>query len=193
MNIQKYKYYCKKPRSAIAKDILRVLLYAGLLTIAATSPYFGIAVWKAFSKKKKYPKRNFADTFTRLRRKRLLNIEYQGHDMEISLTEEGKKAAGYTQIDALRIPKPQKWDGKWRLVMFDIAYLKKPQRDAFRSQLRKLGFLLFQKSVWIYPFPCKVQVEFLRNFFGLGEKEVCLITADNIGARTSFLEKHFQL
>lgn len=38
----KYKYYFKKPKSEIVKDILSWLAIAGAVYIAASSPYFTI-------------------------------------------------------------------------------------------------------------------------------------------------------
>jgi len=191
----KYKYYFRKPRSEITKDIIRWLFMAGAIGIAATSSYLGINVWQAFRKAKKqekYQKQKFSDTFTRLRRKNVIYVEQRGHEVKISLTPEGRKLAGYMQIDSLIIKKPAKWDKKWRLVLFDIAQLKSIHRNAFRSKLKELGFFLFQKSVWLHAFDCRDEIEVLKDFFGLSDKEVCLITAEKIPMENSF-KKHFGL
>lgn len=190
--MRKYKYYFRKPKSEITKDILVTLFTAGVLAVAATSPYFGTAVWKAIRKRKRYSQRKFVDTFTRLRRKGLLVIQRDGHDLKISLTPEGKKRAGYMQIDELRISRPKTWDGKWRLILFDISNPKTIHRNAFRGKLRSLGFLALQKSVWIHPFDCGAEIELLRDFFGLSEKEVRVAVAETIGNDDS-LRKHWDL
>lgn len=44
---------------------------------------------------------------------------------------------------------PQKWDGKWRIVVFDIPEQKRLIRNLFRRNLKKWGFKPLQKSVWI--------------------------------------------
>ncbi len=88
--------------------------------------------------------------------------------------------AGRFQIDSLKINKPKDWDKKWRIVIFDIAQLKSLQRNAFRGKLKELGFYPLQKSVWIHPYKCKDEIELLCEFFGLGKKEIRLITAENI-------------
>ena len=191
----KYKYYFRKPRSEIVNDILRWLFIAGAITIAATSPYFGVNAWRVFSKsqrQKKYPKQKFSDVFTRLKRKNVIFIEKRGHDVKISLTPEGRKLAGYMQIDSLTIKKPTKWDKKWRIVLFDIAQLKTIHRNAFRSKLKELGFVPFQKSAWLHAFDCRDEIELLKDFFGLSNREVCLITVENIPMEDSF-KKHFGL
>jgi DNA-binding transcriptional regulator PaaX len=97
------------------------------------------------------------------------------------LTEKGRKIAGWLQIDALKIRRPKIWDKKWRIVIFDISQLKKFYREAFRGKLKELGFYPLQKSVWIHPFDCQDEIELLRDFFGLDQKEMRLIIAENIG------------
>ncbi len=188
----KYKYYFKKPTSAIVEDILLWLFLVGSISFAATSPYFGINVWRAFRQWKKYPKRKFSDTFTRLKRKNLILIERKGNDIEISLTPTGKKLAGYMQIDSLKIKKPKRWDKKWRIVLFDIAQLKSTHRNAFRLKLKELGFVPFQKSVWLHAFDCRDEIEVLKDFFGLNDKEVCLIVTEKIPMENKF-KKYFGL
>src|SRR3989344_4238044 len=82
MLMRKYIYYFRKPRSEIVKDLLLALLKGGVLTIAATSPAFIGMVWKRFLHDKKYPRRKFVDTFTRLRRRKLLIAIQKGRDLE---------------------------------------------------------------------------------------------------------------
>jgi|SRR3989344_2077547 len=41
------------------------------------------------------------------------------------------------------------WDGKWRIVIFDIPENKKVVRNLFRRNLKKWGFKKWQQSVWV--------------------------------------------
>jgi DNA-binding transcriptional regulator PaaX len=176
----KYKYYFRKPRSEIAKDIFRGLGIAGAVYIAAGSPYFINNVLRQWKKLKKYPKKKVYDAFYTLEKQGMINIEIKGYQIYISLTERGKKKANWMQIDALKIKTPRKWDGKWRLVMFDILEKKKFHREALRGKLKQLGFYQLQKSIWVHPFNCKDEVELLRDFFGLSSKEMRLVVASDI-------------
>jgi len=188
----KYKYYFRKPKSEIVKDILYWLMISGAVAIAATSPYFLINALKAYKKLQKYEKKKVYNSFYKLRKKGFIKIEKRNQQIYISLTEEGKKKAGWFQIDTLTIKKPKKWDGKWRIVIFDISQLKKLYREAFRGKLKELGLYPLQKSVWIHPFDCRDEIDLLRDFFGLEEKEVRLIVAQDIG-RVEWLKKIFKL
>jgi len=192
MSIEKYKYYFKKPRSAISKDIFGWLLTAGLICVASSSPNFVKGLTADNKRFKKYPRKKFYDHFYRMRQRGLINVEYRGKQLYISLTPKGRKTAGYLQIDSLKINKPNKWDNKWRLVIFDIAQLMKTHREAFRGKLKELGFLPLQRSVWIHPFNCRAEVDLLKDFFGLTDKEIRLIIAEDIGESDKF-KKLFKL
>ncbi|MBI2097366.1 MAG: CRISPR-associated endonuclease Cas2 [Candidatus Vogelbacteria bacterium] len=95
-------------------------------------------------------------------------VSYRERDdgtVDIVLTEEGKKRALSFQIDKIEIKRPAKWNGKWSLVTYDIPEKKKPAREALREKLKELGFYEWQKSVFIYPFPCRDEIDFLIEFF----------------------------
>jgi DNA-binding transcriptional regulator PaaX len=181
MILGKYKYYFKKPRSEITKDIMKWLLVSGTIVVAAQSPYFIINFLRNYQTWKKYPKKKVGDTFSNLRKQGFLEIERKENQIYIRLTKEGKERAGIFQINDLKIKKPRKWDKKWRIVIFDISQLKKNYREAFRGKLKECGFYCLQKSVWVYPFECRAEIELLRDFFGLSEDELRLIVAERIG------------
>ncbi len=45
-----------------------------------------------------------------------------------------------------------RWDGKWRIIFFDVPEKKRRLRDELRSMIRTIGFREFQKSIWVYPY-----------------------------------------
>ncbi|MFH1855026.1 MAG: CRISPR-associated endonuclease Cas2 [bacterium] len=45
-----------------------------------------------------------------------------------------------------------KWDGWWRIIVFDIPEKTRSQRNIFRSLLKRKGFIGIQGSVFIAPF-----------------------------------------
>jgi DNA-binding transcriptional regulator PaaX len=181
MNFKKYKYYFKKPRAEITKDIFSWLMLAGAISIAATSPFFITNLLKSSKRWRKYSKRKIWDGFYNLRRQGLIEFQKNNHQIYITLTEKGKVKAGWLQIDSLEIKKPKRWDKKWRIVIFDISQLKKLYRESFRGKLKELDFYPLQKSVWIHPFNCQAEIGLLKDFFGLSERELRLIVAESIG------------
>ena len=64
----------------------------------------------------------------------------------------------------MRINKPKKWDRKWRIILFDIPEKIRKARDVFRYHLNQLGFYEFQKSVFVHPYNCKDEIDYLIEF-----------------------------
>lgn len=188
----KYKYYFKKPKSEIVKDILKWLAMTGLIYIAASSPYFTINLMRNFKKWQKCKKRNVYEAFKRLGKQGCIKIEMRGKQLYIRLTEKGKKMAGWLQIDTLRIKKPKKWDKKYRILIFDISQLKKIYRELLRGKLKELGFCMLQKSVWVHAFDCRDEIKVLREFFGLSHEEMRLMIIEDIGP-DEHLRKFFKI
>ena len=63
--------------------------------------------------------------------------------------------------------KKQVWDNKWRLVFFDIPEKYRWGRDSLRKKLKELGFFELQKSVFIFPYECKDEVDFIIEYYGI--------------------------
>ena len=70
-------------------------------------------------------------------------------------------------FDKLFIKKPKSWDNKWRLIIFDIPEPKKQARFALVKKLKEMDFYQCQKSVWIHPFPCMEEIEFVKDVFNI--------------------------
>ena len=72
------------------------------------------------------------------------------------------------------------WDGKWRLVIWDIPEKRRSARDLLRSKLKQLGFVQWQKSIWASKKNC---TDILRKFIkDIGiEDWVKVIESDNVG------------
>ncbi len=60
-------------------------------------------VINAYQKSKKYPKQNVSDTFYRLRKQGMIEVQTVNRQIYISLTPEGRKRAGIFQIDKLKL------------------------------------------------------------------------------------------
>ncbi len=57
-----------------------------------------------------------------------------------------------------------KWDGKWRVIVFDIPEESSTQRNHFRRMLKDLNYRQLQASVFISPFPMNREaVEYLKE------------------------------
>lgn len=164
-----------------SREVLKYLLIAGVITIASIlSPQVPYQLLRRALSKKKIDKKRGTDCFRYLRKKGLIALKQEGHDTCVMLTQEGKKRAGKYQIDELRIARPKKWDGKWRVVIFDIPSTSDVIRNVFRRKLKELGFYLLQKSTWVYPFECKEEITLLREFLGAEQKQIRVLEVNKI-------------
>src|SRR6185503_18936296 len=57
----------------------------------------------------------------------------------------------------------RKWDGQWRMVMFDLPNTQVAVRNRLRCRLRRQGFGFLQNSVWISPDPMEAEKEILTG------------------------------
>ena len=86
--------------------------------------------------------------------------------LSLLLTEKGKLKALNCKLENIK-NKKEKWDGKWRMVAFDIPEKYRKGRDALRQKLKKIGFCELQKSVLITPYECKEEISLLVKYFDL--------------------------
>lgn len=90
-------------------------------------------------------------TMHRLKRKGLIYCERQGRKLVFVLTDEGEKEAQKIKTEMERL-KPKQWDGKWRIIIFDVPEKLRGKRDLLRRELVGFGFRQLQQSVWVYPY-----------------------------------------
>lgn len=184
-----------------AKDILLCLFTAGVIMVAATSPYFLINIARQIKRNRKYiqkeiikklSERKIAKALERLKRNKLIILGEENGNFKVGLTEKGKRVVKEIQLDNMKPEKPAVWDKQWRIVIFDIPdKYKRRARDALREKLKEMKFYPLQKSVWVCPYPCEKEIQFLCEFFEI-TPYVNIILAYNIYNDIK-LRKYFKL
>ncbi len=71
------------------------------------------------------------------------------------------------------------WDGKWRMVIFDVEEKQRQGRDMVRSKLKELGFGMLQRSVWISPFKIEEDLVAFFEHLGFGD-EILVLVVDTL-------------
>jgi phenylacetic acid degradation operon negative regulatory protein len=103
--------------------------------------------------------------FTQLRRlekRGLLRQERRADKMIWRLTESGRQVALGGRDPVAEWSRP--WDGRWRLVMFDLPVGRQVTRQRLLRWLRGHGFGYLQNSVWISPDPVLEVIEAMKEF-----------------------------
>ncbi len=163
----KRKYPLKTKRFGTLKKKILLLLLAGISLGLTKRPDYQWKIIKETSKEwEKINKERLKEIIKEFYQEKLVEYrEKPDESIEIVLTEKGKIKALEGKIDELEVKTPKTWDKLWRVVIFDIPEKKKKARDALRRKLKELGFLEFQKSVFIFPYECKDEIEFIVEVF----------------------------
>lgn len=98
------------------------------------------------------PRQSFRNALRRLEKRGLIIGEREKGKVRYALSEEGEKFASRLKLK-LEFAKSRSWDGKWRILIFDIPEKMRGKRDFLRKELRDFGFYPLQKSVLVYPYP----------------------------------------
>lgn len=141
--------------------------------------------------RKLIPKKSFEDKISYLRKEKFIEkkIAYDGSVL-ITLTEKGVYRA--LKIKFNKMSREKKiWDEKWRLIAFDIPENCRKGRNALRYRMKIGGFFELQKSLFIYPYDCKKEIEAVVKLFKL-EKYVRFALIDFID-NEDFLKRKFKL
>lgn len=93
----------------------------------------------------------------------------------LALTANGSRALRRIQVKIFDHQRLRRWDGKWRVLIFDVPERKRALRDSIRATLRANGFTRVQNSVWVYPFDCEDWVNLWKAELNIGRTLLYLI------------------
>lgn len=181
-------------RNEALKIALRAVATVGVLTIAATSPYFLTNFVRNYFKDASDSRKKKALTraFDYARRRQFIAWDEKDDKIYVTLLEEGRRKIQEYNFDEMALPQKRRWNGKWHIIIFDIPEKKKAAREALREKFQDLGMVMLQKSAWVWPYECRNEIRLIQEVFGLNEKEVNYIVADYIEEERS-PRKHFNL
>jgi len=178
------------PRIGNLKKKVLLLLCAGLSLGLTRSPKTHWWILKQIPKEWEKVNRQALE--------RAINSLYTSHLIEeknnrdgtttLILSENGKQRVLRFNIDKLEIKKPEKWDGKWRIIMFDIPEKLKGLRDSLRLHFQTIGLIELQKSVLVYPYPCNDEIEFILELYN-ARKYVRFVLAEKIDNQLHLMKK----
>ncbi|MBI1957316.1 MAG: hypothetical protein HYS44_02565 [Candidatus Niyogibacteria bacterium] len=165
----------KKRRANLQKMILQVVAVAGVVGVAMVAPN----VIGAMARLGFIPSRRQKEV-ANLSRDRLIRrglLSY--HDGRLRLTPKGEAMLRILELRDYHLKKPKRWDGKWRVLIFDIREKRKSLRERIRRTLIAIGFQRLQDSVWIYPYDCEDLITLLKSDFQIG-KDVLYLVVDQL-------------
>ena len=154
--------------TSILKAVLATAIIGGVLTTAFVMPGLAAIAGKRAITKRKEKRKRYQQMWARfydLRKRK--DIEYVGESPDgewiYKFSDKGRTVAKKFLLETLSIEYPKKWDGKWRIITFDIPEKYKKVRKTFQRKLKNPGCYPAQKSVWIHPFQCETELDFLKD------------------------------
>ncbi|RLC35214.1 MAG: CRISPR-associated endonuclease Cas2 [Candidatus Nealsonbacteria bacterium] len=150
------------------KQKILLLLLSGVALGCSYTLHKQYKVFKSLSREwKKIDRKKLREEIRNLYRSHLVTIkENADGSFTYLLTDKGKLKALTYHFQNIKIER-NNWDGRWRIVVFDIPEKLKQARNAFRDKLKELGFYELQKSVFVFPYECQNEIEFVIEFFNL--------------------------
>ncbi len=108
------------------------------------------------------------------------------------ITQKGRVFfAKYHRSDNQTKNRPEYWDGRWRLISFDVPSEFDDERVILRGALKESGFYQLQKSVWIAPY--EMTKEFWKFVVLNGFHKYCKVMLIEVLDGDEELKKHFKL
>ncbi len=182
-----------KQRNNFVK-LLLLILGSGKTIPAATLLRMGMGeldpdIYEDYRRRSRY-KHYINETFAKLEDKGLIGVVSKDGCKFARITPVGKQELLKYRLGEKKLEQ-KRWDGKWRLIIFDIKEFKRGTRDKIRRELKKLGLVHLQDSVWVTPWECEEVVSLLKTYFRLG-LEVLHVVAEKI-ENDRWLRREFDL
>lgn len=153
-------------KGELAKEILIGLALGGFIIMCAAAPGFA-EIARLFKTKDSRDKYRLKQALHGLQKNRLVSVRHRNGQDIIEITELGKKRVLAYDLDTMHIKPVKKWNGRWYLITFDIPEKQARARRAVSSKIKELGLYPLQKSIFVSPYPCKNEIDFVGEFFNV--------------------------
>jgi len=177
----------KARRTKINKAIIGTLAVSGVVAVGVLAPNALKMFGRAGLINPDQKKQSVQKSLTRLIRQGYVVLE----GGKARLAPKGEKFAALIGAGRLALKRPKRWDGRWRLLVFDIPERRRSTRIQIRTTLQHLGLFRLQDSVWVYPYDCEDVVTILKADLHVG-KDLLYVIADKVEYDLP-LRKHFRL
>jgi CRISPR-associated endonuclease Cas2 len=171
------------PKSIYSKKVLELLSRTGNHRSAPF--YYHYPSLRLF---RNLTKKTYYGIISQLEKSGSISFTQKNSQRFIKITSKGELEL---LIEKAKLPKKNQWDGKWRLILFDIPVASNNKRDKLRKLLKANNFYMLQASVFISPYPLNREaISYLRSTGLIGY--IRILRVDEIDEEKD-LKKHFKL
>lgn len=166
----------KVRQTKVTRAIVGTIAVAGVLSLAVVAPNAVKLLGGIYSRQRLHKTKT---SLSRLITHGYVTLEEENGRKHVRLTPKGERFALRMGEGSLVPKKPHHWDGKWRMLIFDIPERRRKARTQIRQTLTALGFKRLQDSVWVYPYDCEDLMALLKADLKIG-KDILYVVADAI-------------
>ncbi len=159
----------------VAANILIVAGVVGAVGLLFTAPnalkLFAPILRRKYKRplNKKEQKEKLLKVFYYLKQTGQIQIEEKGSGLLARLTPKGYQRFKKIRAEVKSISRPERWNGLWWLVASDVPVKSRVAADMFRLKLRELQFYPLQRTLWLYPFDPRAELEYVVNKYHIGQ------------------------
>ncbi len=164
----------KRQRANVQKLILGTLAVSGMLSIALVAPN----VIGAMAKFGIIPVGRQNEIIKRAWERLICKGLIVRRGRSLVITTAGKRKLEQLAFLSNGLPKPRRWDKRWRVLIFDISEKRRRARNQLRRYLTSYGFRLLQGSVWVYPYDCEDVIVLLKTELRLGPSMLYMVVEE---------------
>ena len=159
----------KRLYTNVQQALLATVALTGVVLVAAIAPNAPAALSKLPSFKRAKLRYQYRTVLGRLAAQGHIVFEKRDGKQYARITETGRKVLAFKQEKAkLTNTKKRRWNGRWRVVIFDIPERRRRTRDRLRITMQEVGFVRLQDSVWVFPYDCEDFITLLKAELKIG-------------------------
>ncbi len=182
----------KRRKSHIQQALLASLALAGVALATTIVPNALMAFAKLPSIKRAHLKAKYRTALGRLVAQRYVEFEKRNGKSYARITEAGRRKLAFTlEKEKLDLHKKRRWDGRWRVIIFDVPERRRKTRDRLRLMMQELGFVRLQDSVWVFPYDCEEFISLLKVKLKVGSAVLYMVVEEI--ENDKHLREHFRL
>jgi hypothetical protein len=151
-------------KNKVARHILIGLAIGVAVPIYLSSPY-GLYFLVRGAIKYSFCKSDFHREIKRLHKQGYVALIKTPEGFIVTLKKKAQRRLKKIELEDLQLVPAKKWDGKWRLFIFDIPEQNKQARDELSRKLKELGMCHIQRSVFAYPYDCREELNLASDYY----------------------------
>lgn len=166
----------KRRYTNVKLALLATVALTGVVLVAAMAPNLPSALAKLPSIKRAQLRYQYKTALGRLAAQGHVVFEKRDGKSYARITEAGRKMLMFEQEKLkLKNVKKRRWNGRWRVVIFDIPERRRRTRDRLRIIMQELGFAHLQDSVWVFPYDCEDFITLLKSELKIGSAVLYMV------------------